>query len=86
MQVQLTSDTQSQQQDKQQHNKKQQQRWWQQQSSKQQQQHPEVLDLLLNGKPLMCLAFSDMVVSESLLQHWPIRSVGTYSTCKQQVF
>jgi hypothetical protein len=29
----------------------------------QQQQHPEVLDVLLNGKPLMCLAFSDMVVS-----------------------
>lgn len=30
---------------------------------RQQQQHPEVLDMLLNGKPLMCLAFSDMVVS-----------------------
>jgi hypothetical protein len=25
--------------------------------------HPEVLDALLNGKPLVCLAFSDMVVS-----------------------
>lgn len=30
----------------------------------QQQQHPEVLDLLLSGKPLVCLAFSDMVVSK----------------------
>lgn len=66
MQVQLPTDTPlHQQQDKQQHNQKQQQRWWQQQSSKQQQQqHPEVLDLLLKGKPLMCLAFSDMVVSK----------------------
>lgn len=37
----------------------------QQQRSKQKPQHPEVLDLLLNGKPLMCFAFSDMVVSGS---------------------
>jgi hypothetical protein len=34
----------------------------QQQQQQQQQQHPEVLDLLLGGKPLVCLAFSDMEV------------------------
>ncbi|WIA32718.1 hypothetical protein OEZ86_005904 [Tetradesmus obliquus] len=37
-----------------------QQRTQQQQQQQQQQQHPEVLDLLLGGKPLVCLAFSDM--------------------------
>eukprot|EP00878_Enallax_costatus_P036898 GHUV01041495.1.p2 GENE.GHUV01041495.1~~GHUV01041495.1.p2 ORF type:complete len:110 (-),score=30.91 GHUV01041495.1:270-599(-) len=31
-----------------------------------QQQHPEVLDTLLSGKPLVCLAFSDMLVSLGL--------------------
>lgn len=42
----------------------QQQQQQQQRSKQKPQQHPEVLDLLLNGKPLMCLAFSDMVVSQ----------------------
>eukprot|EP00879_Flechtneria_rotunda_P014051 GHRR01014679.1.p1 GENE.GHRR01014679.1~~GHRR01014679.1.p1 ORF type:complete len:322 (+),score=113.59 GHRR01014679.1:150-1115(+) len=32
-------------------------------SDERRQQHPEVLDLLLSGKPLLCLAFSDMVAS-----------------------
>ncbi len=43
----------------------QQQQQQEQRRSKQKPQHLEVLDLLLNGKPLMCLAFSDMVVSEN---------------------
>jgi hypothetical protein len=30
----------------------------------QQQRHPGVLDLLLGGKPLLCLAFSDMEVRQ----------------------
>jgi hypothetical protein len=38
----------------------------QQQQQQQQQRHPEVLDLLLGGKPLLCLAFSDMEVRQPL--------------------
>ncbi|KAF6253095.1 hypothetical protein COO60DRAFT_1703985 [Scenedesmus sp. NREL 46B-D3] len=44
----------------QQQHKHSQQSMQQPKQQQQQQQHPEVLDLLLGGKPLVCLAFSDM--------------------------
>jgi hypothetical protein len=42
-----------------------------QQPQQQQQQQPEVLDLLLGGKPLLCLAFSNMEVSSSCMSTAP---------------